>query len=134
MGTAWLEQAGQFGSSEAAFRLGELYRLGSQRKVDLDKASYWYELAASQGYADAYFPVASLYFNAPPDSATGHLPPEVLAKSYLWLTVASKRSPKPDEVKQAGEMLGKVLQIMPATWKTELDPKIAKHLEKYPEK
>jgi hypothetical protein len=56
-----------------------------------------------------------------------------LAKAYLWLSATTKRSTDPGELKQTEEMLKKVLEVIPKTWLTDLDARIAEHLSKYPE-
>lgn len=132
-GRAWLEQAAKQGDAEAQYRLGLFERDNGQQGGDLEVARFWFESAAAQGYTAAYLPVAELYFQAPVDSVTEKPIPEYLAKAYLWLSAASRRSHSAEQQRQAMEMLGRVNAIMPASWKPELDAKVARHLAAFAE-
>lgn len=128
----WLRYAAQRDMAEAHFFLGIMLRDGLG--VDRNKvvARTWFEKATAQGYGRAYFPCGKLYFEADPDPQLGKLAEYDLAKAYLWLSAAVKGSDDPAEVEQANEMLGQVLQVMPATWLPDLDAKVATHFTTYP--
>ncbi len=104
-------------------------RDGLGHEADPALARQWFEAAAVQGYMFvADYPTARLYFEEPADPDTGHPAAETLAKTYLWLTVTSHCSKDPTELKQAGDMLEHVQQIMPATWVPSLNEKLSGHL------
>ena len=124
----WFERAAQNRSAEAQYQLGVMSRDGLGHDADPALARHWFEAAAVQGYVAADYPTARLYFDEPPDPATGNPSAETLAKSYLWLTVTSHCSKDPTELKQSGDMLEQVRQIMPATWVPSLNEKLSGHL------
>ncbi len=125
---AWYEQAAQRGSAEAQYQLGVMSRDGLGHAADTGLARSWFETAAVQSYAPAYFPTAQLYFNTPADPQTGGPAPEILAKDYLWLQVATHCVTDPAQLSQAHGMLDQVLTIMPKTWAPSLDEKLKGHL------
>jgi TPR repeat protein len=120
----WYEQAAQHGSAEAQYQLGLMSRDGIGHAADAGLARSWFESAALQSYVPAYFPTAQLYFDTPPDPQTGTPAPEILAKDYLWLQVASHCLSDPAQLRQARGMLDQVLTIMPKTWAPSLDEKL----------
>lgn len=124
----WYGYAAEKGSLEAYYHLG---MISHDFYTDADRALYWFETAASQGYSPAYYQTAKLYFSAPVSDETNMPKAENLAKSYLWLSATQRQSQREDELQAADQMLEKVLQIMPASWKTELDQKVAHHLQQY---
>ena len=92
-------------------------------------ALFWLEIAAGEGYAPAYLPTALLYANASPQPETGALAPEHLAKIYLWLN-AAKKTPgnsagQEEEIDRIEKM---VLEVMPASWRGQLDKQVDGHL------
>ena len=98
--------------------------------VTLLDARHLYEKAAAEGFVRAYYPTARLYFNAPPEPGTNRLSAHDLAKAYMWLSVTQKQSREQRELTETDAMLGQVLSVMPKTWRTELDKKVANHLAK----
>jgi uncharacterized protein len=124
----WYEQAAQHRLREAQYRLGVMLAQGLGTQADLDRARYWLETAASAGYLPAYLPTAELYGNAPVQAGTGALAPEHLAKVYLWSAAARARQTDPRLREQASQIEAQALAVMPASWRTELDRKVAEHL------
>lgn len=127
----WFELAAQKNSAQAQYYLAVILRDGLGRPRAPEAARYWFEMAASQGYTPAYFPTAQLYYNAPVDPQTGKPPAHNLAKAYLWVSAATKRTTDSKELSQAADMLEKIRTIMPKTWEPKLDEKVAEHLAKY---
>jgi uncharacterized protein len=121
----WFGFAAEKNSLEAYYYLGvtNLTALNDQ-----SQALYWFEMAASQGYLPAYYQTARLYFNAPLSEETGMPTADNLAKSYLWLSAAKQQSEQESELKDTLSMLEKVEQVMPESWKEDLDQKISQHL------
>lgn len=128
----WFSVAAQGNAPEAQYYLGVMLRDGMGRPKSPETARFWFESAASQGYAPAYFPTGELYFNSPDNPDTGTLPADYLAKAYLWVSAASRRTKNPEELKRTMNLLAKILKIMPASWKPELDAKIDAHFSAYP--
>jgi TPR repeat protein len=128
----WLSTAAQGNDPEAQYYLAVMFRDGLGRPKAPEAARYWFESASSQGYRPAYFPTGELYFNAPVDPQTGKLPAPDLAKAYLWVSAASKQTRDPQGQKQAEVLLQKVLEVMPASWKAELDAKVDAHFSAFP--
>ena len=129
---AWFEQAAQRGAAEALYNLGIMNRDGLGRSRNLEIARSLFESAAAQGYIPAYFPTASLYFNAPPDADSDRPRADDLAKAYLWLSATARRSKESAEVAAAEEMIGKTKQIMPATWIPDLNRELDRYLNQHP--
>jgi TPR repeat protein len=128
----WFSVAAQGNVPEAQYYLGVMLRDGMGRPKAPEVARFWFESAASQGYAPAYFPAGELYFNSPLDPNTGTLPAHELAKAYLWISAASRRTKNPEELKQIKDLLAKILKIMPESWLPELDAKVDAHLSAHP--
>jgi TPR repeat protein len=128
----WFSLAAQGAVPEAQYYLGVMLRDGLGRPKAPETARFWFESAASQGYAPAYFPAGELYFNSPANPDTGALPAEYLAKAYLWVSAASRRTKDPEELKRIKDLLAKILKIMPASWLPDLDAKVDAHLAAYP--
>ncbi len=105
-----------------------MLRDGLGQAADPAGSRNWLEAAAGQGYVRAYYPVAELYFNAPPDPETGLWTGPDLAKAYMWLSATLQRSVDPVELDRAKEMLDRVREVMPGTWVQELDARVAGHL------
>jgi TPR repeat protein len=126
----WFSVAAQGGIPEAQYYLGIMLRDGVGRPKALETARFWFESAASQGYAPAYFPAGELYFNSPAD--TGTLPAAYLAKAYLWISAAKRRTKDSEALRPINDLLGKISKIMPASWRPELDAKVDAHLAAYP--
>lgn len=57
---ALVEQA-KLGQAFAQFQLGTMYEHGEGVGVDIDRAIFWYELAANQGYVDAQFNLGNIF-------------------------------------------------------------------------
>lgn len=128
----WLSLAAQGKDPEAQYYLAVMFRDGLGRPKEPEAARYWFESAASRGYGSAYFPTGELYFYAPPDPKTGKLTARNLAKAYLWLSAATRHTQDPQGREKAEVLLQKVLQLMPASWKPELDAKVDAHLSTHP--
>ena len=126
--TVWFNYAAEKGSLEAFHQLGiiNLNYLNNHQH-----ALHWFESAASQGFVPAYFPTAQLYFNAPLSEETQMPTADNLAKAYLWLSATHQLSTSKNELRDTTKMLGIVEQIMPASWKNDLDQKISQHLSAF---
>lgn len=127
----WYQQAAERHSSEAQYHLGVMLSEGQGGEPDLNAALFWLETAASEGYAPAYLPTAILYANAAPQPETGALAPEHLAKIYVWNSAAKARTTDPVQLAEIARIEGMLLAVMPASWRPELDRKVAGHLAKY---
>lgn len=116
------------GNPQAQYHLGIMARDGlGAPKAPLD-ALNWFEHAAVQGHAPAYYATGQLYFLAPPNPATGNQFPQDVAKAYLWLSAAEKRTADREE-REVSEKLRQVLiGKLPVTWLPELDSLVEKHL------
>jgi len=125
----WFEMAAQRNAPEAQYYLGTMMRDGVGQPKQPTKARFWFEQAASQGYVRAYYPTAELYFNAPADPQTDMWSEQDLAKAYLWLTTTQQSSQSSKEKQQVAEMLEQVLEVMPETWRPNLDTTVAEHLK-----
>ena len=128
----WFSAAAQGGVPEAQYYLGLMLRDGLGRPKAPETARFWFESAASQGYEPAYFPAGELYFNSPVDPDTGNLPAHSLAKAYLWVSAAGRRTGDPAELKRIKDRLAKILKVIPASWLPELNAKVDAHLAKHP--
>lgn len=127
----WYWEAAQRKVNEARYKLGLMLANGEGGDADPDAARNWLETAAGEGYAPAYLPTAVLYANEPVQKKTGVLAPEHLAKIYLWTAAAKARSATPEQAAEAEKLEAKVLAVMPATWRSDLDKQVAEHLAKY---
>lgn len=127
----WFEYAAERNNPEAQYYLGVIVRDGHAGTMKPGTDRYFFELAASQGYMPAYFQTGKLYFNAPVDPKTGWLSEDDLAKAYMWLSAAVKRSEDKAELAETEEMLKKIREVMPKTWEPDLDHKVAQHLEEH---
>jgi hypothetical protein len=128
----WFSNAAAVGAPEAEYYMGIMMRDGLGRPKDPQAARFWFEKAASKGYQKAYSPVGILYFNSPKDPETGMLGAKDLAKSYLWLSASVRQSSDMDGRKEAKTILKKVFEIMPETWKSDLDLKVDTHFQSFP--
>ena len=127
----WFEYAAERNNPEAQYYLGVIVRDGHAGPMKPGADRYHFELAAAQGYVPAYFQTGKLYFNAPVDPETGMIPKNDLAKAYMWLSAAVKRTEDKEESTEAAEMLKKISEVMPKTWEPDLDHKVVHHLEEY---
>jgi TPR repeat protein len=125
----WYRNAASAGSAEAQFELAQCLAQGLGEPADPKAARTWMETAASQGYLPAYLPTARLYFDAPPDPATGFLGAKELAKAYMWASAAARRA-QGDQRTTAETLLARVLKRMPPTWRADLDAKVDEHLRR----
>ncbi|MFT4807850.1 MAG: TPR repeat protein [Glaciecola sp.] len=64
----------------SACLLAQYYDHGIGMAIDTKQVLKWYEIAASQGYKEAYLPTIALYW----DKFIQNDNDELLAKSYLW--------------------------------------------------
>ncbi|NCP64379.1 MAG: sel1 repeat family protein [Paraglaciecola sp.] len=130
----WFSAAAAKQQGEAAFYLAQFYDQGLGMDIDARQALYWYEMAASQHYADAYFPTAILYWQryqtADSDKAT------YLAKSYLWVQAALHVSLQPQTLinqtavaSQSQALLAKIKTALPSQWIEQLDTKVSQHFQ-----
>lgn len=127
----WYEQAAQRQQPEAQYRLGLMLAQGTGGPAQADAALTWLESAASAGYAEAYLPTAVLYGNADVQADTGALAPAHLAKVYLWVEAAKASKLPPPQLALAATIENQVLAVMPASWRPELDRKLAAHLARF---
>lgn len=128
LAAVWYGYAAEKNSLEAYYQLGVI---NLNVLNDRSQALYWFEMAASQGYLPAYYQTARLYFNAPLSEETGMPAAENLAKSYLWLSAAKQQSKQDDERQGTLSMLEKVEQVIPESWKDDLDEKVSQHLSEF---
>jgi len=130
MALRWMQAAAQANNVEAQYRLGLMLRDGVGQAADAANARFWLESAATEGWLSAYQPTAELYFFGPVDADTGLLPAADLAKAYLWSSAAVHRWGASKEGEAASALLAKVLTVMPASWRPDLDLKVSEHLAK----
>lgn len=128
----WFSLAAQGNDPEAQYYVAVMVRDGLGRPKAPEDARYWFESASNRGYHPAYFPTGERYFHAPPDPQTGKLTAHDLAKAYLWLSAAARQTQDPQGRTRAEVLLQKVLQLMPASWKPDLDAKIDAHFSAHP--
>lgn len=128
----WYQEAAQRRDVEAQYRLGLMLAQGEGGEPDPNAALFWLETAASEGYAPAYLPTAELYANAPVQAETGALPPEYLAKIYLWNSAARARADDPAQRSAIDRIDDLLARAMPATWRPSLDRQVAEHLAQHP--
>ena len=128
----WFLMGAQHRSAESQFRLALMLRDGIGKPIDTHGATFWFEAAASQGYTPAYYPTATLYFHTPVDPKTGLWTEKNLAKAYLWLSATLRGAHNADEKPEAQQMLNQILEVMPKTWRPELDAKLTEHFTQYP--
>lgn len=127
----WFAAAGEKNVAEAQYYMGYLLDWGLVITDPPQSARVYFERAAAQGYAPAYFPTGRLYFDAPVDPQTKMLSANDLAKAYLWLSAAVKQSQDPEDVAMSAKMLDQIRNVMPKAWAPELDAKVSGHLSKY---
>ncbi|QWT50581.1 sel1 repeat family protein [Azospira inquinata] len=127
----WYQQAAERHDLEAQFELALMLSEGLGGPADRTAAAFWLEQAARQGYSSAYLPLAVLYANAPVDSQSGALPPEVLAKVYLWNQAAKAITSNPETLAQISRIEKLTLAVMPPQWKPALDRQVTEHLAKF---
>ncbi|MFT3858105.1 MAG: tetratricopeptide repeat protein [Aquabacterium sp.] len=127
----WYEQAAQRRVPAAQYRLGVMLAEGLGGPADPDAALFWLESAASAGFAAAYLPTAVLYGNAPVQADSRALAPAYLAKAYLWAAAAKARPTDEREQARARLIEGQILAVMPASWRPDLDRKVAEHLTRF---
>ncbi|NMH59126.1 tetratricopeptide repeat protein [Alteromonas ponticola] len=112
----------------AAFQMARILDMGLDVETDIRQAAYWYEVAASQGYEQAYLPVAALYWKLTQDAHSDQA--HLLAKAYLWAKTAKQRSS--DEVRDVAEkLLVQVSDVIPMAWIEELDKKVVSHIHAF---
>lgn len=129
----YLLQAAKRKNIKAMVMLAEIHRDGINGKhIDHIKARQLFEFAASLGNEPSYFQTGKLYFYSPKDPLTNALPADALAKSYLWLSAAEKRSVNNEEKKKAKKLLKSVAMQMPVSWEESLDKKLSEHFRRYP--
>jgi TPR repeat protein len=125
----WFEAAAQKQSPEAFYYLGILLQKGSTAGHAAEKIRLMFEQAAALKYVPAYFQAGKSFYQAEPDPGTKLLSAEHLAKAYLWLSAALQRSENMNELAESKKMLQQILAVMPETWLTELDQKVAQYLQ-----
>ncbi|MDX1390782.1 MAG: hypothetical protein R3241_00280, partial [Rheinheimera sp.] len=89
---------------------------------------YWYEIAASRGFAAAYLPSAALrwlhYQRSDEAQAPSHL-----AKAYIWAKVLQQSATAATPADNAAELLmQQILAVMPAQWQQTLNKKVTDHV------
>lgn len=128
----WYSVAASYQSAPAQFGLGKMLLNGQGIGQDPLEAREWFEKAAAQGFQPAYYETALLYYRAPKDPATGLWTENDLAKSYLWISAALKRSENKAFSEQLNTMLDDVKAVMPLTWEADLKQKLEAHLLQFP--
>ncbi|NVD99870.1 tetratricopeptide repeat protein [Massilia sp. BJB1822] len=129
----WYLQAAQHAVPEAQYQLGLMLGKAGSESTRLKQALFWLESAATQGWVDAYLATAIQYSNSPVDPATGMLPPETLAKVYLWTAAAKARSHGGEVGAVIARLELGLERMMPASWRPDLDKQVAAHLAKFPQ-
>lgn len=125
----WFEAAAQKQSPEAFYYLGILLQKGLEEGRTVEKSRRMFEQAAALKYVPAYFQTGKSFYHAEPDPETKQLSAEHLAKAYLWLSAALRRSENPNELAESKQMLEQILAVMPETWLNELNQKVTQHLQ-----
>jgi len=131
MALQWFVNGANSGDPEAMNYLGQMMRDNQVADTSLEDARLWFEKAAALGYVPAYFPTAELYYLAEGRGENGTIAAEDLAKLYMWLQLTVQASPKQAERERASEILEKVAQVMPESWKPQLDQQVDAHLQKF---
>lgn len=131
MARFWYDQAAQRHSHLAQWRLGTMLSEGAGGPVNVAQARFWLEHAAMEGYAPAYLPLAILYANAPVNPASGALEPDDLAKIYMWNQAARTTTTNATQLAEIARIDAMVLAVMPASWRPELDRRVAEHLARF---
>jgi TPR repeat protein len=112
----------------AAFYIATMFDEGVGVQQDVKQATYWYEIAASQGFDDAYLPLAALYWTL---YQTSHQEKaRFLAKSYLWVNTSSALETSVDDV-QHEALLSQISNETPHQWKKELNAIVAQHIQTF---
>lgn len=124
----WFNHAAEKESLDAYYHLGKIHE---DEFNDPATALSWYEMAASRGHSPAYYPTARLYFNAPVADQTQMPTAENLAKAYLWLSATRQLTEDSSERHAVESMLKTIEQIMPASWKKDLDQKVTQHINTF---
>lgn len=125
-----LERAASIGLPEAQYRWAEQLRTHAGNDPQTQSSvRFWYESAAAQGYLPAYLPVAESYLGGSANRDAQSLPPEHLAKAYLWLSAAERRLPGTEDQARVAELLERVRAAIPAEWESSLRPKVQAHLD-----
>lgn len=127
----WYQAAAERNQPDASYKLAIMLAQGEGGAPDVPQALRLMEEAAAAGHVPAYLPTAVLYANMPPQSDTGAPAPEQLAKVYLWSGAAKARLSDPALRANAAKLNDEASALMPATWRPELDRKVAAHLAKY---
>jgi uncharacterized protein len=130
----WFSAAAAKQQGEAAFYLAQYYDQGIGMEVDATKALHWYEVAASQHVADAYFPTAILYWQRYQTEEADRS--KYLAKSYVWVQAALRASLQSDTLinqmavaSQSQALLEKIKMTLPSQWIEPLDAKVDQHFQ-----
>ncbi|MHC4956274.1 MAG: tetratricopeptide repeat protein [Planctomycetota bacterium] len=123
----WFQQAADRNDPESQFQLGIIVRDGLGDKANPHAAIDWFERAAAQGHTPAYLPTGALFL----DHDHERPEPDELAKAYLWLSAAARLTDDPESAARAKELLKKVLKLMPAEWRPDLDKKVDEHFKKH---
>ena len=126
----WFAAAAQKQSPEAFYYLALIMQSDSSAQHAPVEIRQMFEQAAALKYVPAYFQAGKYFHDAEPDPETGQLSAEHLAKAYLWLSAALQQSQDPEEIPAAKSMLRQILTVMPKTWLTGLDQKVAQHLQR----
>lgn len=104
---------------EAAWYLAQFYDRGLVKEKDIATAAYWYEIAASQHFEQAYLPAALLYYEL--SSRYPNHYETLVSKAYLWATVAYAAGNKSKAPAEA--ILNDIKTAIPSAWSTEFDKK-----------
>lgn len=128
----WYGAAADHGDNEARYRLAVMLAQGEGGAPDADAALGLMERAAAAGYVPAYLPTATLYARMPPQADSGALSADDLAKVYMWSSAAYARLHDAAPRAQAQRLRDTALAVMPPTWRTDLDRRVAEHLATVP--
>ncbi|MCV2885135.1 sel1 repeat family protein [Aestuariibacter sp. AA17] len=121
------QQANPQSNAHAAFQIAIMFDYGLAVPTDLRQSAYWYEVAASQGYQQAYLPLAALYWQLYLTSQ--QYKSTWLAKSYLWANTSQRLTD--DNTADLTILIKRLNEAVPVTWQRALGKKIAEHLNTY---
>ncbi len=124
----WFSQAADRNHAEAYYHLGRMSEMGMINEYPPERAHELFEKAAQGRYVPAYLPAGRLYLRRPPEEATGALSADDLAKGYMWLSAA--RIAGDEATRAAAESdLAPVLEVMPESWRPDLDARVEAFLK-----
>lgn len=113
---------------KAAFYIAKMFDQGIAIKQDIKQATYWYEIAASQGFGDAYLPLAALYWTLYKTSRQEN--ERFLAKSYLWFSTYKLVEMSVSE-NTPNTLYRNIIEETPPQWTEKLDSLVTEHIQTF---